>query len=165
MLWTFSQPAVTAADKAIDAVCINGDKYSNGGFCCGIKYSGALSPQPEMWAKWVAPSEFKDFSASTGFDASVNDKDNWRTKDTSFTVTWTANRWLPKEQRSTDYYVNEYRFTAGQSVTTYTYVYGTVDKTGHKLDVGKQAVTLESGLSGVSFVAAILVSSCTMLLF
>ena len=55
MLWTFDTPAVAAADKNIDAVCINGDGYSNGGFCCGIKYTGALSPQPEMWARWVTP--------------------------------------------------------------------------------------------------------------
>ena len=50
---------------------------------------------------------------------------NWRTADTSFQVTWSAARWLPKEERSTDYYVNEYRFTVGDSVKAFTYKYTT----------------------------------------
>ena len=65
---------------------------------------------------------FEDFTTANGFNVDgVLDTANWRTDDTNFTVTWTVNRWLPKEQRSKDYYVNEYRFTTGDIITTYTY--------------------------------------------
>ena len=64
-----------------------------------------------------------DWSASTGFSLSYDDTENWRTDATSFTVTWTVSRWLPKEERSVDYYDNEYRFASGDKVTPYAYSY------------------------------------------
>jgi len=60
-------------------------------------------------------------------------------------VSWTTSRYLPKEERSVDYYENEYRFTAGDVVQVYTY----------KVDSGsisgdwKQQVTLAGAVSGV----------------
>ena len=53
MIWTFSEPQITVADDNIDAACIKGaETVSNGGFCCGIKYVGNFSSQPEIWAVW-----------------------------------------------------------------------------------------------------------------
>jgi len=68
MIWDFNEPQVTIADGNIDAVCFRGLEeerttddsppvkydwsYSAGGFCCGIKYVGNFSSQPEIWAVW-----------------------------------------------------------------------------------------------------------------
>ena len=83
MVWTFANPQVAAAENNIDAVCILGisgtTEYAGGGFCCGIKYVGSFSSQPESWAIWATDKQFKDFSAATGFTSAVDDKANWRT--------------------------------------------------------------------------------------
>lgn len=125
MTWTFNNPVVAQGDGNIDAACIEGidgtDKYSDGGWCVGIKYEGSFSSQPDLWAVWFTAQEMTDFTASVGFDLSYDDTDNWRTEATSFTVTWEVMRWLPKEERSVDYYDNEYRFSAGMKVKPYTY--------------------------------------------
>ena len=121
MQWTFSEPYVSVADGHIDAACIMGgdtagtgeygvSDYSDGGFCCGIKYSGDFSAQPELYALWFSKSIYDNWTASTGFSSAVDDTANWRTEDTSFTVSWDVNRWLPKEQRAVEFYTNEYRF-------------------------------------------------------
>ena len=124
MVWTFANPKVAAAENNIDAVCMKGTgSYAGGGFCCGLKYVNSFSSQPELWAIWAKDSEYKDFSAATGFKTAVDDKANWRTKTTSFTVNWEVNRWLPKEERNLDYYVNEYRFIKDDKVDTHAYVY------------------------------------------
>ena len=119
MVWTFTEPAVAVADGNIDAVCIMGgatvgaydaSSYSDGGFCCGIKYSGDFSAQPEIYAVWFSKALYDDWTAALGFSEGVEDTTNWRTDDTSYTVSWDVNRWLPKEQRSVEFYTNEYRF-------------------------------------------------------
>ena len=162
MIWTFDTPAVVAGDEHIDAACIKGD-FSGGGFCCGIKYVGALSPQPEQWAKWFSNDEFDAFSKAVGFGDAVTDTDNWRSDDSSFTITWSINRWLPKEERSIDYYVYEYRFVSGEKVDTYAYKYTSDDQ--HIKTAAKTDVILLSGLSGISFAGAVLAAACTMLAF
>mmetsp|Transcript_26269 Transcript_26269/g.35067 ORF Transcript_26269/g.35067 Transcript_26269/m.35067 type:complete len:81 (-) Transcript_26269:300-542(-) len=63
----------------------------------------------------------KAFAAATGFSKATDDTANWRTDATSFTVSWTVKRWLPKEERSSEYYVNEFRFEAGDTVGAFTY--------------------------------------------
>jgi len=40
-------------------------------------------------------------------------------------VSWTVNRWLPKEQRSVEFYQNEYRFKAGDVIKAFSYTYTT----------------------------------------
>ena len=104
MKWTFSEPAVAVADGNIDAACVMGgtganydaSDYSDGGFCCGIKYSGDFSAQPEIYAVWFSHSLYDDWTASAGFSGGVDDTANWRTDDTSYTVSWEVARWLPK---------------------------------------------------------------------
>ena len=60
MAWTFVNPRVTTGNGHIDAACIYGKnvagtiKYSGGGFCCGIKYVGSFSSQPEIYAVWFS---------------------------------------------------------------------------------------------------------------
>ena len=126
MVWTFSNPKVATGDGNIDAACIQGvtsaaSDYANGGFCCGIKYIGGFSSQPNLWAIWFTSDQYKAFAAATGFESSTDDSANWRTDATSFTVSWSVNRWLPKEERSAAYYVNEYRFESGDQVGAFTY--------------------------------------------
>ena len=134
MVWTFSEPAVSIADGNIDAACIMGgatvgstdaSDYSNGGFCCGIMYSGDFSAQPEIYAVWFSKTLYDNWTAALGFSEGVNDTANWRTEDTSYTVNWSVNRWLPKEQRSVEFYQNEYRFAAGDIIKTFAYRYTT----------------------------------------
>jgi len=57
MVWTFTNPKVPTGDGNIDAACMQGIQsdatdYSKGGFCCGIKYVGGFSSQPNLWAIW-----------------------------------------------------------------------------------------------------------------
>ena len=162
MVWQFVSPTVAAGDQNIDSVCIRGTGYSGGGFCCGIKYVNEFSSQPEKWAIWASDDDFSDHTTSNGFENAVDDSDNWRTDDTSFTVTWEINRWLPKEERSIDYYVNEYRFVAGDTVTPYTYKYTATDL--FSLDA-QSTVTLAGGLSGVSYVADTLIACVSLFAF
>jgi hypothetical protein len=106
MVWTFSEPAVAVADGNIDAACIMSGvadaaskvatSTSDGGFCCGIKYSGTFSSQPEIYAVWFTKALYDDWSASNGFSAGADDTANWRTDETSYTVSWDVERWLPK---------------------------------------------------------------------
>ena len=92
MVWTFTNPKVATGDGNIDAACIQGitasggTDYANGGFCCGIKYVGGFSSQPNLWGIWFTTQELKDFAAATGFSKSTDDTANWRTEATSFTV-------------------------------------------------------------------------------
>lgn len=124
MEWTFTNPVVASGDNNIDAMCIQGkltsddqatadlQPYADGGFCCGIKYIGSFSQQPELWAVWFTEEELADWAASTGFSESTSDTENWRDESDSatYTTNWKVYRWLPKEQRSSAFYVNEYRF-------------------------------------------------------
>ena len=119
MVWTFSEPYISVADGHIDAACImSGDAAgttdasdkSDGGFCCGIMYSGDFSAQPEIYALWFTKAQYDDWTNSIGFSEAKVDTENWRTEDTSYTVNWTVNRWLPKQQRAVEFYVDEYRF-------------------------------------------------------
>lgn len=117
MIWTFAEPQITVADDNIDAACIKGvDAISDGGFCCGIKYVGNFSSQPEIWAVWFSEEDYTEWTNALGFSETTVDTENWRTDDTSFTVNWTVERWLPKQQRAVNFYQNEYRFTKGESV-------------------------------------------------
>ena len=126
MVWTFTNPKVATGDGNIDAACIygkdaTGTDYAGGGFCSGIKYKGGFSSQPQLWGIWFTSTQYDDFAAATGFSTATDDTTNWRSDATSFTVTWSVNRWMPKEERSQEYYVNEYRFEAGNSVGCFTY--------------------------------------------
>lgn len=133
MVWTFSEPAVAVADGNIDAACImsgaasdtskDATADSDGGFCCGIKYSGTFSSQPEIHAVWFSKTQYDDWSATYGFSTGADDTANWRTDDTSFTVSWDVERWLPKQQRAVEFYQNEYRFTKGDWIKPFTYQY------------------------------------------
>lgn len=78
-------------------------------------------------------------------------------------MTWDIYRWLPKEERSIEYYVNEYRFVAGDSVNVYTYTY-TADVL-FSLEKQADAVTLANAISGITFAAASLFATATMLAF
>ena len=50
MKWAFDDTAlVHDTDGAIDAACISSD-YGNGGFCCGIMWTGTNTKTPEIWA-------------------------------------------------------------------------------------------------------------------
>lgn len=132
MIWTFSNPGVPVADGHIDAACIMGGNaeggyvasdYSDGGFCCGIKYSGDFSAQPEIYALWFSKANYDDWTASVGFSSGVDDTENWRTEDTSYTVSWDVARWLPKERRAVNHYENEYRFMKDQIIKAFAYRY------------------------------------------
>ena len=143
MEWVFVSPAEPQGDQHIDAVCILGAtedmatqtdntvETSQGGWCCGIQYTGAFSASPGLWAIWASDTVFDEFSSSQGLGAGtadvVDDVENWRTDETSFTTTFSANRWLPQEERSVEYYTNEYRYTANDVVQVYTYKYNTDD--------------------------------------
>ena len=172
MAWTFVNPRVTTGNGHIDAACIYGKntagtlKYSGGGFCCGIKYVGSFSSQPEIWATWFTDEQFEDFTNAVGFSAGVSDTDNWRTEDTNFTVTWTVNRWLPKEQRSKEYYVNEYRFTAGDTITTYTYQYtsDTLYTKVQKTDIGSSGDLVLGGAFEGFYYSALFIAASTLAL-
>ena len=158
MVWTFSGPAVAAGDQNIDAACIMGDETTvGGGYCCGIKYVGAFATQPELWGVWFTSTQYTDWTASVGFSTAVVDTANWRSDDTSFTVTFETRRWLPKEQRSKEYYVDEYRFDKGDIVSAFTYQY-----TSDALYVKGTAasVTLTGALSNFSS-AALAVAAMT----
>jgi len=77
-------------------------------------------------------------------------------------VTWEVYRWLPKEERSIDYYVNEYRFVAGDSITPYAYSY-TSDALYELTAFAK--VELAGGLSKVSLATAAILASAALLSF
>ena len=82
---------------------------------------GEFAPLPEIWAYWFDAQDFDEFTSSEGFpETAIEDTENWRTEDTVFSTTWSVNRWLPKEERSVEYYTNEYRFKAGDVVQVYT---------------------------------------------
>ena len=78
MSWTFTTPTITPADNAIDAVCIHGKVYAEGGFCSGINYTGTT---PAMWAVWFSDQDVDTFSQSIGLADAVDDKENWRRTD------------------------------------------------------------------------------------
>lgn len=78
-----------------------------------------------MWAIWFSADDLDNWTTSLGFLTQVDDTANWRTTETAFSVTWTVNRWMPKQERSVEYYTNEYRFSAGDTVIPYTYSYTT----------------------------------------
>jgi len=163
MTWTFVTPAETQGDGNIDAVCILGAtepmdsqdentvETSKGGWCCGIKYEGTFSPKPDLWAVWASDEVFDAFTTSEGLGGSdggvVEDTDNWDTEETVFTTTFTADRFLPQEERSVEYYTNEYRFTAGDIVQVYTYKYNSDDL--YRLTWDK-SVTLVMGATSVT---------------
>ena len=156
MVWSFSGPQVVGGDNHIDAACIRGeDSYAGGGFCAGIIYVGSLSSQSEKWAAWVTDEEFDDFAVSVGFSSAVDDTENWRTDATSFTVDWTLSRWLPKEERNLDYYSNEYRFVAGDSVLCYAYTY-TNDELYTKVAASDPTITLLDAVSLITNSSAVL---------
>ena len=167
MVWTFTEPAVAVADGNIDAVCIMGgatvgandaSSYSDGGFCCGIKYSGDFSAQPEIYAVWFSKALYDDWTAALGFSAGVEDTANWRTDDTSYTVSWDVNRWLPKEQRSVEFYTNEYRFQTNDIIKTFTYTY-TTDALYAKEVVQSDNFTLTGALETLASTAFTLASA------
>ena len=167
MVWTFTNPKVPTGDGNIDAACIQGITsaavdYANGGFCCGIKYIGGFSSQPNLWAIWFTSAQYKAFAAATGFKSSVDDTANWRSTATSYTVSWTVSRWLPKEERSADYYVNEYRFEAGDTVGAFTYKH--VPDTKYAKGTYNY-VQLKSAMSGIASGATALAISVGLLYF
>ena len=168
MIWTFTNPYVQPVDGNIDAACLAGNNqdfstdYSDGGFCCGIKYVGSFSPQPEKWAVWATKDQIKDHAAATGFTKAIDDSANWSTNATSFTVSWDMSRWLPKQERDKEFYLNEYRFEAGDSVSAYTYV--NLPDTKYSL-TWKKEITLLTALSGVSNAAMALTLSLGLLAF
>ena len=134
--WEFTSPIIASGDQHIDAMCIHGyddtiattidndtvkeyyQDYAGGGFCAGIKYVGSFSSQPEKWAVWFTTQEKADWTAALGFEESVDDTEHWRDEDDSatYTTSWKLYRWLPKDERSKDYYTYEYRFEAGDNV-------------------------------------------------
>ena len=72
------------------------------------------------------------------------------------------NRWLPKEERSKDYYVNEYRFEAADKVGAFTYQH----KSDTKYAKGTQAwVTLTGTSYGIVSGTAALALTLAMLSF
>ena len=84
MTWTFESPKVTAGDGNIDAACIYAD-YAGGGFCAGVKYEGAVSPQRSFWAQWSSSADFEAMSPSLGLSG-VDDAANWETEEEDFTA-------------------------------------------------------------------------------
>ena len=109
MTWTFANPSIAAADGHIDAACIYGADYAQGGFCNGIIYDS--SNDPEVWAVWFSTDDFDGWNEAVGFSSSVVDTQNWRLEDGyDLTTAWTIKRWLPIEARNADYYSSEYRF-------------------------------------------------------
>ncbi len=129
MIWSFTNPFIQPVDGQIDAACMGGFKqdfsadYSGGGFCCGIKYIGSFSPQPELWAIWAGTEAFSGHTAAKGFDTGlVSDIANWNVNSTSFTVQWEVSRWLPKQERDKAFYKDEYRFVAGDAISAWTFV-------------------------------------------
>lgn len=167
MTWTFSAPKITVADENITAACIMGAgtvgdiNYSDGGFCCGIKYVGNFSSQPEIWATWFSYADYIDWTAAEGFSLTVSDTVNWRTESSSFTVTWDVERWLPKEQRAVEFYKNEYRFQAGDSIVPFTYSF-TADELFTKGDP-LTAITIAGALDGMATAAFAVASVFAML--
>ena len=108
MEWEFTNPVVSQGDQNIDAACIHGYDatlhedlmdYAGGGFCCGIKYVGSFSSQPEKWAVWFSTEEKDDWTNAFGFSLSHDDTDNWRDEEDSptYSTNWKVYRWLPKE--------------------------------------------------------------------
>ena len=70
MIWSFSNPIVDAADDHIDAACIYGEEYADGGFCSGIKYT---STTPAIWAIWFSVEDMTNWTDSVGFASAVDD--------------------------------------------------------------------------------------------
>ena len=124
MAWTFSGPQVAVDNENIDAACIHGAEYAGGGFCSGIKYYGSV---PNFWAIWFSDEDMTNWTDTVGFASAVDDIAQWRTDTSDLTSTWTAKRWLPKEERSALYYQNEYRFTAGDLVNSYSLSFKSVE--------------------------------------
>ena len=52
-------------------------------------------------------------------------------------MSWEVRRWLPKEQRSVDFYQNEYRFKTGDTIKSFAYTY-TTDNLYSKLEALKE---------------------------
>ena len=123
MIVTFIDPTVAYGDGHIDAACIYGNSYAGGGFCTGIKYvSSSVSIQPQIWAVWFTDEQYQNFTNENGFSLGVDDTANWRTEDSNYTISWTVKRWLPREPIAGNIpYVNEYRFSAGDPITSYSY--------------------------------------------
>ena len=158
MIWTFSDPRVAVGDTHIDAACIHGPEYANGGVCSGIKYAGST---PALWAIWFSDEDMANWSDSVGFASAVDDNAQWRTDSTNLTSSWTARRWLPQEERSALYYQNEYRFTAGDVVNTYSLSYLAVEF--YSLTLQKESLTLLGALSGLGSNALALTASLILL--
>ena len=80
-------------------------------------------------------------------------------------MTWTVERWLPKEERSVEYYSNEYRFNVGDEVVPYVYTYTQEDF--HNLiranDEGVY-VTLLSAIDNLSAPAVFAFATTTLIL-
>ncbi len=125
MVWQFTNPNVEAQNGNIDAACILGATkpvveqteeavvydYSKGGWCVGVEYEGLFQFTPKVWAKWLTDTNFDTLLTAELTDA-VSDEANWSEPD-NFNTSWEVERWLPKEERSVDYYSNEYRFAKG----------------------------------------------------
>ena len=144
LIWNFSGPQVTVSNDAIDAACIHGSEYAGGGFCCGIEYTNTT---PSLWAIWFSDDDFDNWTDSVGFASAVDDTAQWRIEDgADYASSWTAKRWMPKEQRSELYYQNEYRFTSGDKVDTYSLEFNSVTFYTRK---SQQTITL-TGAAGLS---------------
>ena len=85
------------------------------------------------------------------------------TEATNFVSVWTTKRWLPKEERSKEYYVNEYRFMAGDKVTAFTYKFTSSDL-NKKEEKKIVDLLLKHAMSSLSSAAAALITT-TYLLF
>ena len=59
MVWTFYDPHLIAADGNVDAGCIHGVDYADGGFCVGVKYTNTT---PKFWAVWFTDDDFNGWN-------------------------------------------------------------------------------------------------------
>ena len=73
-------------------------------------------------------------------------------------------RWLPKEQRSVEYYVHEYRFQKDDVIKAFAYSYNH-DSSSHAKSDPPLEVTLLGALSGTASALFALTASVIMLNF
>ena len=125
MAFTFITGSVVfqkTANNAVNGACVYAD-YADGGWCVGTLYTGTVSYTANKWAQWSTKNNIDTFNPNKAL-VGISDSDNWRLPEGetfSGTGTFTLYRYMPKEQRSIEYYDNEYRFSAGSTVTAFVY--------------------------------------------
>ena len=160
MTWTFIDPSFAREDGNLEAACIYGNIYVNGGFCSGVKMT---KTGIEPLAVWFTFNDLEAWTRAIGFSNTVDDSPQWRLKrlDVAEKEVWQSKRWLPREARNKNYYLHEYRFTKHDIVGVYRYTFDGVRLYDLQL---KQEITLQGTAMGLSYASLAFGLSCLYLL-